>query len=85
MDNAKQRKVARVVRDAIVGAAAEVEVVKEKTNKLAKRVGEKWVESKPLQRKAHDRVRSTAQDVVDFSKSVTQGVQEGVREVRKMM
>ena len=83
MDNNKRKKVIRTVRDAIVAAAAEAEIVKEKTSRLAKRVEAKWQQSKPLQRKAEDNIRRGAQEFVDFGKSVARGVQEGVREVHK--
>jgi hypothetical protein len=83
MDNVKRKKIIKTIRDAIVRAAAETEIVKAKTGRLAKRVGSKWEQSKPLQRKAQDNVRRATQEVLEFSKSVAQGVREGVRDIRK--
>jgi hypothetical protein len=83
MDESRREKVIKTVRDAIVAAAKDAEIVKEKTSNFAKRAEATWQQTKPLQRKAQENVRRVAQDVVDFGKSVAQGVTEGVKEVRE--
>lgn len=82
MDDKQRKKVITKVRNSIIAAAREAEVLKIKTNRLAQRAGEKWEESKPLQEKAARNIREVAQEIIAFSKSVAQGVKEGVREVR---
>ena len=82
MDTSTREKVVQKVRAAIVAAAWDADVIRKKTSTLAKRAEMKWEASKPLQRKVQGDVRRAAHDVVEFGKSVAQGVKEGVREVR---
>ncbi len=83
MNDKQRKKVVQAVRDSIIAAAREAGVAKGKAAGLAKKAGEKWQETKPHQQKAVRDVKDVARSILTFSKSVAQGVKEGVKEVSK--
>ena len=75
--------VAKATRDAIVGTAAGVQVLKKKTTKLAQAVEKKWQESKPRQQRAKEGLKRAVQRAVGFGKGVRKGIREGIAQVQK--
>lgn len=87
MNNNKKTKkswnVSNTTRSAVVGAAEQMRILREKTAELAHKAGEKWEESNPQRQKAKDMLEKTAQHIVDFGKEVQNGFKEGIAEVQK--
>lgn len=85
MSNNKTKKswnVSKATRDAVVGAAERVQILKERTTNLAQRAGEKWEESKPHRQKVEDELKKATEKIVDFGKEVQKGFKAGVAEVQ---
>lgn len=75
--------VAKATRDAIVGTAASIEALKEKTAELARDAEKKWQESKPGQQKAKDALKKAAGKVSEFGHDFARGVKQGIQQVQK--
>ncbi len=75
--------VAKATRDAIVGTAASMQALNQKTTELAQMAERKWEESKPRQQKAKDALKKAAEKVVGFGKDVGRGIKEGIATVQK--
>lgn len=83
MTDTNNKKVVSAVRDSIINAAKEAQLIKQKTTDLAKKVEKGWVDSKPSRDKAATDIQKAAQSIVDFGKDVAQGVKEGMSEIQK--
>ena len=75
--------VAKATRDAIVGVAASMRMLKKSTADLAQTAEKKWQESKPSQRHAKDVLKKAAGQVVGLGKDVGKGIKQGIAHVHK--
>ena len=79
----ESRKVTKATRDAVIAAAQRMQLLKLQTIALARKAGNKWEGSKPQQQKAKDAVKKAASRIVDFERSVREGLKQGLAEVKK--
>ncbi|MBV9349859.1 MAG: hypothetical protein JO026_03840 [Patescibacteria group bacterium] len=82
----KQRKSSSTVkaaRDAVVNAAAHVDLLKKKTDSLAKEAEKKWQGTKPSREKARQELRKAAELLLEFERDVKEGIRQGLAEVKK--
>ena len=83
MANDNSKKVAKTVRDAIVKIASEARSLQGRSGDIAKKFSREWKDSKPGRDKAQKDAKRIARQIVEFSRSVAEGVKDGIRDVRK--
>lgn len=73
----------KATRDAVVGAAEKIQLLKQKTMALAKKAGTTWEGTKPKQQKAKEALRQAGRRVANFERDVREGFRQGMAEVKK--
>lgn len=77
------RKVAAATRGAVVGVAARMRVLRQKTTGLARDAEKKWQTSGAQRRKAAANVKKVGQRALDMGKGIGKGLKEGMAELGK--
>ncbi len=73
----------RTTRDAVVGAAEKIQLLRKKAIALARKAGNKWEDTKPQQQKAKEALKQAGRTIADFERDVREGLKQGIAEVKK--